>query len=66
MARRLGGIEAEVSDAGGGWRPIGTFDEAGPIASDVQVLPFETHGPGPVRVRLRMAKGHWRLDHVAL
>lgn len=66
MARRLGGIAAEVSETGGEWRPIGTFDEAGPIASDVKVLPFETRGAGPVRVRLRMAKGHWRLDHLEL
>lgn len=66
MARLLGGIEAEVAEDGGEWRAIGTFDEAGPIASDVQALPFETRGDGPLRVRLRMAKGHWRLDHVGL
>jgi hypothetical protein len=66
MARLLGGIEAEVSEDGGEWRPIGSFDEAGPIAGDVQVLPFEAKGGGPLRVRLRQAKGHWRLDHVAL
>jgi len=66
MARLLGGIAAEVAEAGGEWRPIGTFQEAGPIASDVQVLPFEGRGHGPLRVRLRMAKGLWRLDHVGL
>ena len=66
MARVLGGVEAEVSEGGGEWRPIGAFDEPGPIAGDVQVLPFEATGRGPVRMRLRQAKGHWRLDHVAL
>jgi hypothetical protein len=65
MARVLGGIDLEVSESGGPFRPIGSFDEAGPIAGDVRVLPFEAHG-GPLRVRLRQAKGHWRLDHVAL
>jgi hypothetical protein len=66
LARALGGIEVEVSEGGGEWRPIGTFDEAGPIASDRQVLPFEAAGEGPLRVRLRQAKGHWRIDQVAL
>jgi hypothetical protein len=66
MARALGGIDVEVSEGGGEWRPVGTFDEAGPIATDVQVLPFEAEGKGPLRVRLRLAMGHWRIDHVAL
>jgi hypothetical protein len=65
MARILGGIEADVAEADGSWRPIGRFDEAGPISGDVQVVPFEAP-PGPLRVRLRMAKGHWRVDWVAL
>jgi hypothetical protein len=66
MARLLGGIEAAVSEDGDEWRPIGSFDEAGPIAGDVQVIPFTGKGRGPLRVRLRQAKGHWRLDQVAL
>ena len=66
MARALGGIDVEVSEGDAEWRPIGTFDEAGPIATDVQVLPFEATGNGPLRVRLRLAKGHWQIDHVAL
>ena len=65
MARVLGGIDAEVSENGGPWRSIGSFDETGPIAGDVRVLPFEASG-GALRVRLRQAKGHWRLDQVAL
>ncbi len=66
MARALGGIEIEVSEHGGRWRSVGSFDEAGPIASDVQVIPFEATGRGPLRIRLRQAKGHWRIDQVAL
>jgi hypothetical protein len=65
MARLLGGIDAEVAEGDGPWRSIGSFDEAGPIAGDVWLLPFEA-ADGPVRVRLRLAKGHWRLDQVAL
>jgi hypothetical protein len=66
LIRALGGIDVEVSEGDGDWRPIGTFDEAGPIASDVQVLPFEAFGHSPLRVRLVQAKGQWRIDHVAL
>ena len=66
MARVLGAVEASVADPDGSYRPIGAFDEAGPIAGDVQVLPFTAEGPGPVRVRLRLTKGHWRLDYLAL
>jgi len=65
MARLLGGIDVEVSQGGSAFRQLGSFDEAGPIAGDVRVLPFEAKG-GPLRVRLHQAKGHWRLDQVAL
>jgi len=66
MARILGGIDVEVAEGGGPFRPIGSFDEAGPIAGDVQVFPFESKGAAPVRVRLRLTRGHWRLDWVSL
>ena len=66
MARVLGGIDVEVAEGDGPWRAIGSFDEAGPIAGDRRVLPFEATGAGPLRVRLRLARGHWRLDSVAV
>jgi len=66
MARELGGIDASVSVGNGPWLPIGSFNEAGPIAGDVRILPFESDGRAPIRVRLRQAKGHWRLDWAAL
>ena len=65
MARVLGGIDVEVAEGDGPWRAIGSFDEAGPIAGDFRVLPFEGSGVPPLRVRLRLARGHWRLDEVA-
>lgn len=65
MARLLGGIEVETAADDGSWRPVGHFDEAGPIASDRQVLPFEAAG-GPVRLRLTMSKGNWGIDQLAL
>jgi hypothetical protein len=66
MARALGGIDVSVAEGGGDFRGVGSFDEAGPIAGDVRALPFQAEGRGPVRVRLRLARGHWRLDYVAL
>jgi hypothetical protein len=66
MARVLGGIDVEVAEGDGPWRAIGSFDEAGPIAGDRRVLPFEATGEGSLRVRLRLARGHWRLDSVAV
>jgi hypothetical protein len=66
MARVLGGIDVEVAEGDSDWRPVGSFDEAGPIAGDRRVLPFEASGSGTVRVRLRLARGHWRLDSVAV
>ena len=66
MAQVLGGIDVEVAEGEGPWRAIGSFDEAGPIAGDLRVLPFEGAGVSPLRVRLRLARGHWRLDAVAL
>ncbi len=44
MARVLGGIDVEVAEGDGPWRAIGTFDEPGPIAGDLRVLPFEGTG----------------------
>ena len=67
MGRILGGIEIAMADAEGVWHAVGTFDEAGPISGDSWVFPLPPRpGVGPLRVRLRMAKGHWRLDHVAV
>jgi hypothetical protein len=65
MARELGGIDAELAEGDGPWRAVGRFDEPGPIAGDVQLLPFEASG-APLRVRLRQSKGHWRIDQIAL
>ena len=67
MSRVLGGIEVEVAEAEGEWSRAGAFDEAGPIAGDTQVIPLPGRvAGGSARIRLRMAKGHWRIDSVAL
>lgn len=65
-ARELGPIQVDVSEGQGAWHRIGEFGEAGPIATDRIVLPFEAEGGGPLRVRLRMAQGSWRIDEVTV
>lgn len=61
----LGGIEVLVADTAGGWSVAGEVNETGPLARDVHLVPLPP-GARTDRVRLRLARGHWRLDHVAL
>ena len=67
MANIVGSIEVSIAVDSGPWRAIGSFSEAGPIASDVQMVPF-TLPPASdsVRVRLEMARGSWRIGYVGL
>ena len=67
FGRVLGGIEVEVEEAPGRWRAVGRYDEVGPIAREVQLVPLpELPGARPLHVRLTMTKGYWKLDHVGL
>ena len=63
LARALGGIEVQVPH-GAGWVTVGEIYETGPIATDVHlvVLPPGERGD---RVRLKLPRGGWRIDHVA-
>jgi hypothetical protein len=65
MGRLIAPIEADVLN-GDRWTHIGTHDEAGPLATQFEVLPFVHMAPGPVRIRLTLTRGAWRLDWVAL
>jgi hypothetical protein len=65
MASLVGTIDLEVWD-GVAWTAVGTHDEAGPLATQVTLFPFEHDVVGPVRVRLSAPKGAWRLDWIAL
>lgn len=60
----LGGIEVQVPD-GDGWRTVDQVYETGPIATDVHLL-LLPEGTSAERVRLRMSRGNWRIDHVAV
>jgi hypothetical protein len=67
MASLLGAIDVEVQ-VDGAWRTVGTFGEHGPIAADTKIIPLpaDLATDRPLRVRLRMAKGNWRVDWAAL
>ena len=65
VAAALGGIDVLVPNGTGGWDSVATIRETGPLAADVRLVPLPVAG-NPVRVRLRMAKGAWRLDAVGL
>lgn len=67
LARALGAIQVEVRDAGGEWRRAGEAGEVGPLATDVYFVPLPAAVVGkPVDVRLRLTKGAWRIDQIAL
>jgi hypothetical protein len=70
--RALGDVEVEVWD-GQGWGPVGSFSEYGPIAHETQaiVIPAAARaqlrsGSEPVRVRLVLTRGRWKLDAISL
>lgn len=62
----LGGIEVLMPDTKGNPINIGEFNETGPIATNIQILPLPDHLPFPETLFIRMAKGLWRLNHIAL
>ena len=65
LASTLGGIDVLVPNSNGGWDSVATIKETGPLAADVRMVRLPaTARRGPVR--LRMAKGAWRLDFVGL
>ncbi len=61
----LGGIDVQVLGAGGDWETVGSFDETGPLATDVQMVPLPADTDAR-RLRLRLTQGHWRLGYLAL
>jgi hypothetical protein len=66
LGRLLGTIEVYERSPSGEWSLVGETGETGPIAADTKVIPLTVRGDGPVRLRLRLTKGLWRLDWVSL
>ncbi len=62
----LGGIEISVENPPGTWKSAGEVRETGPLATNTVLVPLGPRHAGPLRIRLEMARGAWRLDMVAL
>jgi len=62
----LGGIEVLLQNEQGDWIKPGEISETGPIATDVQMVLLPEIESSPVKIRLRMTKGLWRIDYLAL
>lgn len=65
VAGALGRIDVLVP-GDTGWTAVGRAGETGPLATDVKLVPLPRPTAGPVRVRLRLTRGLWRLDQAAL
>jgi hypothetical protein len=66
MAHMLGRIDVLVPDDSGQWRVVGQTGETGPIAPDTKLVPIPPSAAGATHIRLRLTKGLWRIDWVAL
>jgi hypothetical protein len=62
----IGGIDATVLQTDGHWNSIGGVNEHGPLATDVHLLPIGLLSDSIVTMQLRLTKGAWRIDYVAL
>ena len=66
MSDVLGRIDVLVPSGATGWDSVGSSGETGPIAVDTKLVPLPAGDGPPLRVRLRLTRGLWRIDYVAL
>jgi len=62
----LGGIEILMENGDGKWEKVGQEGEMGPLASDVHLIKLPGTNEKEVRLKLRLTKGLWRLNYLAL
>ena len=62
----LGGIEVFVQSSDGKWVKVDEIEEMGPIATDVHLVPLPKTGTRNLNIKLRLTKGLWRIDYLAL
>lgn len=62
----LGRIEVLVPSSAGGWTPVGRAGETGPLAPETKLVPLPPTDGGPIRIRLQLTRGLWRIDYLAL
>lgn len=66
IGRTLGGIEVLLQDDTGKWISAGEVNETGPLATDVHLVKLPPIKRERLNLRLRLTRGHWRLDTVKL
>ncbi len=66
LGKQLGGIELMIELADGSWSVVSSTHETGPLATDIRVMPIPDSIAFNGRLRLRLTRGHWRLDYLAL
>ena len=67
----LGNIEVLIQNENDEWEKVGEVGETGPIATDIKIVPLTKisnceSDDSSINVKLRMAKGLWRIDYLAL
>ncbi len=65
--KEMGGIEVFIQNENSEYVKIDELSEHGPIATDIKIVPlrYQTENTS-LTVKLRMTKGLWRIDYVAL
>ena len=66
IGRILGGVEVLLQNDKGKWIRVGEINETGPLATDVHLVKLPQMNRKGVKIRLRLTRGHWRLDAVKL
>ncbi len=61
----LGRVEVLLKNESNDWVVAGDVGETGPLATDVQLVRLGASSGEPLRVRLRLTRGLWRLDWIA-
>ena len=62
----LGRVDVLAPDPSGAWVVMGTLGETGPLAADTKIVPLRSPAAEVQRIRLRLTRGLWRVDYVAL
>ncbi len=67
LSGMLGKIDVLLQDNTGNWIQVGVAGEHGPLATDTYLVPLPVQTKKrPLHVRIRMTKGDWRIDYLAL
>jgi hypothetical protein len=66
IGKLFGGIEVTTVKPNGQSKLQGSIDEHGPLAVDMHVIPLGKFSDTTINIQLRMTKGAWRLDYLAL